>query len=166
MIFPFKSLLGILLLFPQHKVAILNIKYFPVLYTLYIAVWLLYNYHTSSRPLSRELVILCHISAHAVLSLPPIFFKWVRKWLFWALFPPLQSVWPGFDHFQLLFSFSIYVLPSLCLSHLVVQHIVLQFVSTLSTLLHCHCLFHLAGQNAAHHIQTTFAGRSLCCLLC
>ena len=67
-------------------VIILNIKYFPEFYIFYIAIWLLCNYHTSSRPLSRELAILCHISAHVVLSLSPIFFKWVQKWLFVALF--------------------------------------------------------------------------------
>jgi hypothetical protein len=38
----------------------------------------------------------------------------------------------------------------------VVQHMVLQFVRTVSTLLHCHCLFHLAVQRACHYIQTTF----------
>jgi hypothetical protein len=35
----------------------------------------------------------------------------------------------------------------------------------LSTLLHCHCVFHLAVQSASHNIQTTFVGLSLCCLL-
>ena len=34
-------------------------------------------------------------------------------------------------------------------------HMVLQFVHTMSTLLHCHCLFHLAIRCASHNIQTT-----------
>jgi hypothetical protein len=42
---------------------------------------------------------------------------------------------------------------------------VLQLISALSTLLHCHCLFNLAGQSAFYHIQTTFAGLSYCSLL-
>ena len=62
--------------------------------------------------------------------------------------------------------FSIYLLLSLWCNHLAVQHVVLQFVRTLSTLLHSHCLFHLVVESAVHNIQTTFAGLSLCCLLC
>jgi len=95
-------------LFPQHKVLIIHIQYLPECYMLYIALWLLYNYHTSLHPLSNELDILWHISTYVVWSRPPMFFKWVKKWLSWALFLPLWSVWPGFDHVQLLFLFSTY----------------------------------------------------------
>ena len=41
--------------------------------------------------------------------------------------------------FSCIFHFSIYLLSSLCLHHLGVQHRVLQSVCALSTLLHCHC---------------------------
>ena len=51
------------------------------------------------------------------------------------------------------------------LFHFLVQHIFLEFVCTLFTLLHYHCLFHLAVQSASHNIQTTFVGPSFCCLL-
>jgi len=69
LIFAFRSLLGILL-FLQHMVLILHIKYMPECYMLYIAVWLLYNYRTSLHPLSYELDTLCHMSTPVVWSLP------------------------------------------------------------------------------------------------
>jgi len=40
------------------------------------------------------------------------------------------------------------LMPSLCLHHLLVQHMILQFVRTLSTL-HCHYPFHFAVQSDA-----------------
>ena len=49
LIFPIERLLGILL-FPQHKVLILHIKYLPEFWMLCIAVPLLYIYCTSSCP--------------------------------------------------------------------------------------------------------------------
>jgi hypothetical protein len=116
---------------------------------MYIVVWLLYNYCTLSRSLSYELVTLCHISIPVVWSFPPIFLKWVHNRPSWALFLPLYSVHRRFDRVQLLFHFSVYILPAICLH----QHMVLQFVPTLSTLLHCHCTFHLY---VSHNIQTTF----------
>jgi hypothetical protein len=64
------------------------------------------------------------------------------------------------------FHFSIYLLPCLCLHHLAVQRMVLRFVLTMSTLLHCHCPFHVAIRSASHNIQTTLAGLPVYCLLC
>jgi hypothetical protein len=49
LIFPFRSLHGILLLFHQLKILILH-KYVSEFYMVYIAMWLLYNYQNSSAP--------------------------------------------------------------------------------------------------------------------
>jgi hypothetical protein len=128
----------------------------------YIVTWLLYNYRTSPHPLSYHLDTLCHISSHVVWSLPPIFFKWVRKWLSWALF--LLFYWYGWD-LIMPSCFSIFQLTCchlLSLHHLVVPKTVLQFVRTTSALLQCHCLFNLAVRSSSYNIQTTFAGLSLC----
>ena len=112
---------------------------------------LLYNYHILARPSSYELDTSYLISTPVVRSRPPLFLKWAQKWPYWTSFLPISSVWPQIDHALLIFHFSIYLLPSLRTSF-VVQHMVLQFVRTLSTLLHCHCLFHLVVQRASHNI--------------
>ena len=85
-IFPFESLLGILLLFSQHRILIVHIKYMPEICMLDITVWLLYNYLSSSRSLPYEMDTLCHISAHVVWYLPPTFFKRIHRWSSSALF--------------------------------------------------------------------------------
>jgi hypothetical protein len=61
--------------------------------------------------------------------------------LFSSLF---KSIQPVFDHVQLLFDISIYLLSFLYLHHLEVQYMVWQFVCTLSAVFHCHCQFFLA----------------------
>ena len=78
MSFPFKSFLGILLLFPQHRV----LFYFCKNFMFFVAMWLLYNYYTTPLSLSYHLDTLCHISDHVVRSLPPSFLKRVHKLLF------------------------------------------------------------------------------------
>ena len=62
---------------------------------------------------------------------------------------------------QFLFHFSVYLLPVMYLHHLVVQHMAVQFVPTLSTLLHCYYPFLLAVHSVSHNIQTTFVILSL-----
>ena len=82
------SLLGILLLFPQHKVLILHIKYSPEFCMLYIAMWLLYNDHIPS-------LMTCHIMpyfhSYGMISSSHIFLIDVHKWPSWTLFLPLYN---------------------------------------------------------------------------
>ena len=77
------SLLGILLLFPQHKILILRTKYSPEFYMLYIAMWLLYNDHI---PFLMTCHIMPYFHSYGMISSSHIFLIDVHKWPSWALF--------------------------------------------------------------------------------
>ena len=118
---------------------------------------LLCNYHTSQRLLYYyEPDALCDISTHVVRSPPPHIFKMSSQMTSLTPFLPLLLNRSGFNHVQLLFHFSIYVLPSRRLRHLLVQRsygsAVCRHIIHSSSL----SLLHLAVLNAYHNIQTAF----------
>ena len=106
-----------LLLFLQHKVLLLCAKYLPKFYMLYKTMWLLYTYHTSHFLWIGQVMPYFHLYGMISSSLFNHYFGQN------FIIPSCFSI------------FSFYLLPSLCLHHLVVQHMVPQFVHTLPTLL-------------------------------
>ena len=122
---------------------------------LYITVGQHHNYCTSSHPLSYESDILCHIYTHVVWTLLPLFWNEFMN----DLLELFSSSFNQLDWYLIMsscFSISQFTYCHLCLHHLVVQHMALHFVHTLSSLLHNHCLFHLTVWSASHNIHTTF----------
>jgi hypothetical protein len=127
-IFPRESFFGILILFPQHNVLILHIKYLLefVCCTVHSSETTLQQSHIIASPFLRIGHTMSGFHSCDTISSSRIFA--VSSEMILSPFPPSFINSAGIWSYQVAFHFLIYLLPYLCLHNLVIQHMVLRFL--------------------------------------